>query len=448
MTVGVGFESGKLGFAIESVWGTPVARTDVILYNSCSLAKTIEKKNSEQINGLYNLDDDSYAGAIGVAGDIECELRYEGFEKLIENIFPVTTSAETASFVITAANKYIDFKEDAGGALVATVAESTYVIGTSDAVSGSLCEAIKTALEATGSGTYSVTYSTTTKLVTIAVSGAVSTVQFLWKTGTHGSDNADDHIGTTLGFDDTADSADAASDVGDNTIDAVYLHTFKLGTNALPSGIGLTLENLISPTLTTGKSMLYEGAKINSFAMNLEPADDLRVTFGIIAEDETVQDTETVSALSYIVSPLVLSSQFVALYEGGSACLKNFTLEINNNLSTDRVCIGSNLIKEPLPTSRREVSGSITLEFENKDAYNNFVDNDMVSLVLTATGSVIQGEEAYKFIITLSKLQLNGTTPQPQDTGIINVDIPFLAMGQDANNLEATIQIQNTVVDV
>ncbi len=52
----------------------------------------------------------------------------------------------------------------------------------------------------------------TVATVSLSSSGVVSLYrslgfwQIFWKTGTHGSDNADNHIGTVLGFDDSADS--------------------------------------------------------------------------------------------------------------------------------------------------------------------------------------------------------------------------------------------------
>ena len=80
---------------------------------------------------------------------------------------------------ITAGDNKINFKEDGGAERTATI--STGVKSTADLVAD-----IKTALEAAPSstGTYTVTYNIGTNKIEIAVSGAVSTVQLLWSTGT------------------------------------------------------------------------------------------------------------------------------------------------------------------------------------------------------------------------------------------------------------------------
>ena len=78
---------------------------------------------------------------------------------------------------ITSGDNKINFKEDGGGELTATI--STNAKNTVD-----LLDDIKTALEAVGSGTYTPTYNSSTQKMTIAVSVAITNVQFLWGTGT------------------------------------------------------------------------------------------------------------------------------------------------------------------------------------------------------------------------------------------------------------------------
>ena len=78
---------------------------------------------------------------------------------------------------LTAGDVKINFKEDGGSELTATL--TTGIANTVD-----LLADIKAQLESAGLGTYTVTYNTGTEKLNIAVSGAVTNVQFLGATGT------------------------------------------------------------------------------------------------------------------------------------------------------------------------------------------------------------------------------------------------------------------------
>lgn len=113
-----------------------------------------------------------------------------------------------AGVTIDSTNKYIDLNISGygGGTYVATLTGRNYTGAT-------LATEIKTQLDATGSSlTFTVTYSESTQKFTIAANGSFN---ILWKTGTHGSDNSDDHVGTLLGFDDSADDSSLQSYVSD-----------------------------------------------------------------------------------------------------------------------------------------------------------------------------------------------------------------------------------------
>lgn len=112
--------------------------------------------------------------------------------------------------VITSANKYIDATDD-GGTIFASITEKTYRTPLE------LAQALEDALNTASVDVWTVTYNSTGAnkgKFTIASDG--TTTSLLWKTGTHGSDNADDHIGTTLGFSDAADDTGANSYNSDN----------------------------------------------------------------------------------------------------------------------------------------------------------------------------------------------------------------------------------------
>ncbi len=104
---------------------------------------------------------------------------------------------------ITAANKFIDAIDD-GGAITTSITAKTYRSPLE------LASAIESALNAVSVDTWTVTYNSrgaSAGKFTIASDGGTTTLT--WKTGPHGSDNLDTHIGTKLGFSDAANSTGA-----------------------------------------------------------------------------------------------------------------------------------------------------------------------------------------------------------------------------------------------
>jgi hypothetical protein len=424
-------------------WGTEVARTKEFDFTAESLAKTDEDVMQENIPKRYVTTDEIYQGPVTVGGDVAMDLRYEGQEMLFEEIMKNSTNTEVASFAVTSSNKYFDFKEDAGSALVGTVAESTYIMGDSDADSGSLCEAIKTALEATGTGTYTVTFSNSTKKITIAVSGAITNVQFLWKTGTHGSDNLDDHIGSLIGYADTADSASQPSHVADNVVVTVFTNNFSFA-DAVTEG--LTIEKLIDANLTTGKSLLYTGVSGNSLDLTVEVGASINANYNLICQDEQLEETPT-GGLSLSTAPLVQWHQPVMLYDSVDITCKliNFNISVNNNLSTDRHRLCSRLSQQPQFSGKTEVTGSMQMEFDSATYWSLFNSKENKAFTFTFTGPEIKSGFNYYFKITVDKSRFQAFPVNPEDQNVVTVEVPFTAFAQDSSSREVEFEFQNTI---
>lgn len=81
---------------------------------------------------------------------------------------------------------------------------------------------ITTSMNATAAvNVFTVSYDSQTGKPDFASDGTPFTI--LWKTGTNGADNTDTHIGTILGFDDTADDTGAGNYTADNDIENTIL---------------------------------------------------------------------------------------------------------------------------------------------------------------------------------------------------------------------------------
>lgn len=111
------------------------------------------------------------------------------------------------SLVVTASNKYIDFTNDDETESACAVAEGTYTSPYQ------LADAIAAAMNAASPGeTHTVNFNNSTNKFTIKATGTVLTL--LWKTGVHGSDNTDTHIGTLIGFSDAANKSGTVATTG------------------------------------------------------------------------------------------------------------------------------------------------------------------------------------------------------------------------------------------
>lgn len=116
---------------------------------------------------------------------------------------------------LTASNKYIDLTDDSG-TIVITLTEGTYK--DPHELADHIASVGTAAAAASGADDFLCTYSDATGKYTISTTTG-TTFSLLWKTGTHGEDNADDHVGTLLGYDDSADDTASLSYTSDNAID-------------------------------------------------------------------------------------------------------------------------------------------------------------------------------------------------------------------------------------
>ncbi len=123
-----------------------------------------------------------------------------------------TIHLETGNvFTIDSTNNKINFKEKYDGVLsselTATITSGNYTIPEWEKEIEDQLNAVSAAGNAV---TYTVTYDSSTQKFDIQGSKALFTdLQLLWKTGTNGSDKTDTSAASLLGFDDSADDAEA-----------------------------------------------------------------------------------------------------------------------------------------------------------------------------------------------------------------------------------------------
>jgi len=298
---------------------------------------------------------------------------------------------------------------------------------------GTLCAEIKTQLEAAGAGTYTVTFSNTTKKITIAVAGVIAATQFLWKTGTHGSDGTDTSAVTLLGFTAGADGASVASVTADSAVVTVFDSTFKLA-DELPTGLTLEVDRDL-------RGFTTEGCKIGNISFAQDSAGFLIGTIEVIGEDT---NATAVTASTLPTKPLVDFADFSFTYNG-AIILTSFDFTLNNNLKGDRRFIGSRLRYEPKRAGKRDVTGSFAAEYENEDQYDDYRAMTSRAIVGTATGAVIKAAITYTLTITFPVCKLTKGVPLMSDESVIMYEHEFKAYSTDSSTRELTIVIRNTL---
>jgi len=388
---------------------------------------------SGAIAGVFRDDDERSQGRINPSGPFDFEMRYEGMEMLFEHVMGGVSTAEVVSFTVTSAsNDKIDFKEDAGSELTATLAAGTYAMGESSATAGTLCAQIKTQMEAAGAGTYTVTFSNATKKLTIAVSGGAAAVQILWNSGTNNATAAD----TLLGF--AADTANAASVTAPNAVVTIFDHTLTMS-DELPTGLNLEVDRDI-------KAFVNCGGKLRSLALTQDIAGFLSGSIDTVAKDVNKAPVDTATLPT---APLVLFSHGAIEYNNSSINITALDLTITNNLKEDRDYIGSRTKAEPKRNAKYEVAGNFSTEYEDENIFDDFraATSRKLEAVYTHPTAIKTGF-SYTVTITMNQIKLDKGLPLISDEGPIMYNVPFTALAADSSSREVIIVIRNTNSDI
>lgn len=177
----------------------------------------------------------------------------------------------------------------------------------------------------------------------------------------------------------------------------------------------------------------YEGGKVMSWTLNAAVGELLTcsLTLDFEAEDSTQAALTTASYPSGMIPFSFLDG---ALTVGGTAThVREAKVTGNNNLANERYFIrGSGLKKEPMDQGR-EYSGSLTAEFEDKVAYDRFVNGTEAALVLTFTGP-----SPFTFKVDAPLVRFDGETPTVGGPDIIPMNLPYRCLDDSI-----TLQIVN-----
>ena len=153
----------------------------------------------------------------------------------------------------------------------------------------------------------------------------------------------------------------------------VYNHTFTIA-DTLP--IGLTIE-----INRGGTSFFITGANIQSAEINQDLDAFMTLNMDIIGQD---YDTGTASTAVIPSKNGFKSPDCTLKWNANSQQVSNWSVTINNNLDDGRIFIGSRNRKQPVRSSRLEVTGSFETEFVDETLFTDFKNQSQRELLIQA----------------------------------------------------------------
>lgn len=380
------------------------------------------------------------AGRLVGQGKIKGNVESTTIGHLLNSLFGTVTSTEQAVVTISSTNKYLDFNIGAAE-LVATVAEGSYKIGLTQADTGTLCKAIYDAIHAAEAvGTYTVTYSRSTKKFTVTRS--TGTFQIMWKTGTHGADGTDTHIGTTLGFSDAANSTGALTYTGATAVEYCFKHTFTRGIGVQNPAYTMHLVRALTGLTSTPAERAYITSVCK--ALKLEIPVDAKVMFDadfLFKKEEA--STAVLSPSWSTPAPFVFNQATVSINSVANTTeVGAFSLNIDNGSSSMNLLDGNQYANDILTQGKMLISGNFGLVFESLTQREAFLANTAVDLSIRLRGAQISGSFYHQLDIAMPGCHYNAF-PFGDQGGLLAANAAFNAFYKPASGYAISVDLYN-----
>lgn len=210
-----------------------------------------------------------------------------------------------------------------------------------------------------------------------------------------------------------------------------YTHTLTPGDL---TGLGLTVQIGVPGTGGTVHPFTFEGCKVNSAEIGFAAGEVTTLGVSFLGKDcVTNTSLESASYAAQATRPLTGIEATTTTWGGSNIDIRSGTLSVNNNLADDRRNVGTAVVDEPLQAGDREVTGSLTAEFEDLSLYNDFAVVSFADLVVTITN----GTESLGWT---AHADLTEVSPSVDGKGIVTVDVPYEVAGDgsDADGITLT----------
>lgn len=211
-------------------------------------------------------------------------------------------------------------------------------------------------------------------------------------------------------------------------------HTIDLGDlSAIPS---LTTQVGRFRTGDAVEPFSYLGCKVAEWEISAEIDGLLMLRMTLDGQNESV--TDTLGTASYAAADEVFVYHEGDVQIGGaSTCVKSFSISGNNALKTDRhfICpVNGSLKREPLQSGRREITGTLDMEFETMTEVNRFRDATTFGLDVIFTGSEIESGYNNSLTLDIGLAEYLGDTPVVAGQDVIEHSMNFRALDDGSSN--------------
>ena len=221
---------------------------------------------------------------------------------------------------------------------------------------------------------------------------------------------------------------------------STYQHNFQLG----DSPASLTVQKSL-PRTTSGTIDPYSflGCMVSSWSFDGSNAELPAFSF-----DFDIRNLDTAQSFAALTYPTLAAGSIysfkdsaatyggsvtvpttTALATGGTAAtdFRDFKLEVNNNLTTDRWNMGGAGLKSKPTVGMREITGSFTAEYEATTYRDDYLANTSKALVVTYTSaeSLSTGTATLQFV--LPDIKLRSAIPVANKGDLVTVEHSFTA---------------------
>lgn len=230
----------------------------------------------------------------------------------------------------------------------------------------------------------------------------------------------------------------------------LFEHMFGTITSSFTNGIGthtctlgsLTGKSLTAqvgkPTVTGVVPFTYAGAKVASWELSLSVDEIATLGLTLIAQTETTGTAlETATFITDAAAPFHYVQGAVNISEEG-VCVREISIECDNQLTDDRRCIGQAFIDEPVEMGLRNPTGTMTLEFTSTEQYERYKLGTELSLALSLSASA-----SAQTSITMN-VRYDGNTPETGGRDLVLQDVPYKAIGITDDDSAITAVVVNS----
>ncbi len=214
-----------------------------------------------------------------------------------------------------------------------------------------------------------------------------------------------------------------------------YVHTFTPG--------DLTDDHLSvqvgKPDVAgTVQPFSFYGMKVDEWELAIEAGGLVTLTTSLVGKQLATADALATASFGTGAATPFTFKHASATVAGGAAKVKKINIKGSNGLDADRRFIGTEYIDEPLEADLREYSGTLDLEFESLTMYNRFRNANEFAVVAT-----ISAGASASLAVTMN-VRADGSTPEVDGRGIVQLSIPFKVIGTTTDALGITAVLTNT----